>query len=146
MPNVSDICIYGFCIFIKIEGLHAWNSCSLVSPILAYCCLNKFCNSCQSTFIGSNDWYHNLASPKIVRQNLWTFAPSTKWCAFIQSFEQNSCASASSSSFPENSDLKYDQFKCTTCCCWPAWSCCCWAGGGLGAETPSSWSALSILH
>ena len=71
----------------KLKDLQAWNNCSLVFPILEYCCLNKFCNSHQSTFIGSNDWYHNLASPNSLRQNLWTFTLSTKWCAFIQSFE-----------------------------------------------------------
>ena len=103
----------------KLKDLHAWNNCSLVFPILENCCLNKFCTSCQSTFIGSNDWYHNLTSANNVRQNLWTFTPLTKWCAFIQSFEQSRCASASSSGFSENFGLKFDQFKCTTyCCCW----------------------------
>ena len=48
---------------------------------------NKFCTSGQSTFMGSNEWYHNLASPNNVRLNLWTFTPSTKQCVFIQSFE-----------------------------------------------------------
>ena len=86
-------------------------------PTFQYCCLNKFCNSSQSTFMGSNEWYHNLASPNIVRLNLWTFTPLTKQCVFIQSFEQSRCISASSSGFPENSSLKSDQFKCIICCC-----------------------------
>ena len=51
------------------------NNCSLVLPILEYCCLNKFCNPCQSTLIHSSDWYHNLASPYSVRQNLWILTP-----------------------------------------------------------------------
>ena len=35
-----------------------------------------------------------------------------KWWAFIQSLECSKCASASSSGFPENSGLKFDQFIC----------------------------------
>ena len=100
----------------KLNNLHAWNNCSLVLPILEYCCLNKFYSPCQSTFIGSNEWYHNLASPSRVKQNLWTLTPSTKWYAFIQSLVWSRCASASSSGFPENSGLKWDQFKCPICC------------------------------
>ena len=102
----------------KLKDLHAWNNCSHVLPTLEYHCLNRFCNSGQSTFIGSNEWYHSLASPNNVRQNLWTLTPSPKQCAFIQSFEWSRCTSASSSGFPENSGLKIDQFKCTTCCCY----------------------------
>ena len=49
-----------------------------VLPTFEYCYLKKFCNSGQSTFIGSNEWYHSLASTSNVRQNLWTFTPSTK--------------------------------------------------------------------
>ena len=117
-----------------LKDSHTWNNCSCVLPTFEYHCLNKFCNSEQSTFMGSNEWYHSLASPNNVRQNLWTFTPSTKWCVFIQSFEWSRCASASLSGFPKDSGLKFDQFKCNTCC-WPAWSwfCCCycWFGGGL---------------
>ena len=142
----------------KLKDLYACENCSCVLPTLEYHCLNKFCNSGQSTFMGYNEWYHSLASPNSVRQNLWTLIPSTKWCAFIQSFEWSRCASASSLGFPENSGLKLDQWRYTTFCCWPAWSwfycccccsCCCWCcwfGGGLGAGTPPSWSAIFILH
>ena len=116
----------------KLKDLHTWNNCSLVLSLLEYCCINKFCSPCQSTFIGSNEWYHSLASPNSVKQNLWTLTPS-KWCAVIQSLVQTRWASASSSGFPQNSGLN------ETCCpgCWPAgacaegarWSsccCCCW--------------------
>ena len=85
-------------------------------PTFEYLCLNKFCNPGQSTFMGSREWYHNLASPNNVRQNLWTFTPSTKQCAFIQSFEGSRCTSTSSSDFPQNSGLNFDQFKCKCCC------------------------------
>ena len=107
----------------KLKDLHAWNNCSQVLPTFEYLCLNKFCNSGQSTFIGSREWYHNLASHNNVRLNLWTFTPWTKQCIFIQSFEQIRCTYASSSGFPENSGLKFDQFKCIICC-W-SWICCC---------------------
>ena len=118
----------------KLKDLLAWNNCSLVLPILEYCCLNKFCNPCQSTLIGSNEWYNILASPNSVKQNLWTLTPSTKFCAFIQSLVQSRCAFVSSSGFPENSGLKWDQFKCTTCCpgCCGACSAAGSAGGGEG--------------
>ena len=69
-------------------------------PTFEYLCLNKFCNSGQSTFIGYREWYHSLASPNKVRLNLWTFTPSTKQCVLIQSFKWSRCASASSSGFP----------------------------------------------
>ena len=146
---------------LKLKDLYAWNNCSHVLPTFEYCCLNRFYNPYQSTLIGSNEWYHSLASPNSVRQNIWTLTPSTKWCAFIQSFELSRCASASSSGFPENSGLEFDQFTCTTCCCWPAWSwicygccgccyscycccsCCCWFG--LGAGTLPLWLAIFIL-
>ena len=100
----------------KLKDLHTWNNCSLVLPILEYCCQNKFCNPCQSTFIASNEWYHNLASLNRVMQNLWTSTPSTKWCAVILLLVQSRWASASSSGFPENSGLKWDQFRSTICC------------------------------
>ena len=88
-----------------------------------------------------------------------TALPSTKWCAFIQSFEQSRCISASWSGFPENSGLKFDQFKSKCCCCRPAGSwnwiccccccccCCCWfccGCHGFGKGTPSSLSAIFI--
>ena len=142
----------------KLKELHAWNNCSHVLPTFEYLCLSKFCNSGQFTFIGSRDWNHNLASPNNVRQNLWTFTPSTKWWAFIKSFEQSRCASASSSGFPENSGLKFDQFMCECCCC-PAGSwiccCCCWFCCWfccfypclwLGAAIPSPLSTISTLY
>ena len=100
----------------KLKDLHTWNNCSLVLPILEYCCLNKVCNPCQSVFIGSNDWYHSLASHNSVKQNLWTLTPSTKWCAVTQSLLWSRWASAYSAGFPQNSGLKWDQFKCTICC------------------------------
>ena len=83
----------------KLKDLHTWNNCSLVLPILEYCCLNKFCNPCQSTFIDCSDWYHNLVSPNSVRQNLWTLTLSMKWCSFIQSLVWSRCPSAFSSGF-----------------------------------------------
>ena len=143
----------------KLNDFHAWNKCSLVLPTLEYCSLNKFCIPIQSTFIGSDEWYHNLASPNSVKQNLWTWTPSTKWCAVIQSLLLGRWASASSSGFPENSGLKWDQFKCTICL--PCFAggvgcscCCCWAcclahagaeGGGSGAGTLCTCSAISYL-
>ena len=118
--------------------LHAWNSCYLVLPIFEYYCLNKFCKPCQSTLMGVKDSYHNLASPTNVKQNLWTFIPPRRLCVVIQSLVQSKWTSASSG-FPENSGLKCDQFKCTSCCvCWVgcAGYCTCFAGfgwaGGLG--------------
>ena len=53
---------------------------------------------------------------------------------FIQSFEWSRCNSESSSDFSENSGLKFDQFKSTTCCCCWSWGCgwgCDWAGGEI---------------
>ena len=51
------------------------------------------------------------------------------------------CASASSSGFPENSGLKFNQFKCTTCCCSSfcgcGWGCswgCGWVVAGLRGD------------
>ena len=135
-------------------------------PTFEYLCLNKFCNSGQSTFIGSREWYHNLVSPNNVRLNLWTFTPSTKQCVFTQSFEWSRCPSASSSGFPENYGLELDQFKYTSCCsccpagfwiscccCWFCCCCCCWfcycchcwlccCCHWLGAGTPSPLSAI----
>ena len=112
--------------------------------------------------MGSNEWYYNLASPNSVKQNLWTLAPSTKWCAFIQLLVQSRWTSASSSGFHEHSSLKWDHFRCIICCpCWAGCaccSCCCgaccpawawaWAGGSGGAGIPytcSPGSAISYL-
>ena len=79
-----------------------------VLPIFEYLCLNKFCNCGQVTLCKvSRDWNHNPASSN-VRQNLWTFTPSIKQWAFIQSVEQGKCASASSLGFLENSGLIFD--------------------------------------
>ena len=144
----------------KLKDLQAWNNCTCILPTFVYLCLNKFWNLGQYTFMGSREWYHYLDSLNNVTQNLWTFTPLTKPCAFIQSFEQSRCASASSSVFPENSGLKFDQFKCKCCCfgstgswtcccccccfwfcyCWFCCCCCHW----LDAGTPSSLSAIFI--
>ena len=67
------------------KNLHAWNKCSLVFPILEYCCWNSPCRACQSFAIGLNDSYHNLASSANVKQNLCTPTSSEKLCVFIQS-------------------------------------------------------------
>ena len=116
-------------------------------PTFEYCCLNWFCKPCQSTFIGLKDSYYNLASPTNVRQNLWTFTPSWNWCVSIHSFILSRCASASSSVFPKNFGLKWDQFNCGTCyaCC----AGCCSAWGAWGAGTAGACSpafAISILY
>ena len=110
--------------------------------------------------MGVKDSYHNLASPTNVRKNLWTLIPSRKWRAFIQLLVWSKWASASSSSFPENSGLKCDQFKCTNCCAWCAccvgcYACgagcctCCagcgWAGGGGGAGISGTCSLASAI-
>ena len=138
----------------KLKGLQAWNSCSLVLPILEYCCLNKFCIPCQLTFIGSNELYHNLASPKHIKQNLWTLTPSTKCGHPVIGVEQMGFCILIR--FLWNSGLKWDQFKCTIscsgccgasmcmggagwsccyCCYWACWPACAGAGGGLGTGT-----------
>ena len=119
--------------------------------IFEYLCLNKFCNSGQITlFKGSRDWNHNLSSPSNVRQNFWTFTSLTKWWAFIQSLKCSKCASASSSGFPEDSGLNFDQFMCKCCCCHAGsrFCCCCWICHWfcpclwLGTAAPS----LSFCH
>ena len=76
-------------------------------------------NGKTSITIGSNEAYHNLASPISVKQNLWTFTPSGKSYVFIQSFVFNRWASTSSLGLPEYSGLKWDQFICTGTC-WPS--------------------------
>ena len=63
-------------------------------------------NPIQSTLIGLNDSYHNLASPTNVRQKHWTLTPSGNECVYIQLFVLSLCASASSSDFPDNSGLR----------------------------------------
>ena len=94
-------------------------------------------------------------------KNLWNLTPSTNWCVFIQSLLWSRCASPSPSGFPENSGLKWDQFKCTMCgtgCCGACGTAgCCGAcstcdttgpaggtggGGGGGAGTPCTGSAI----
>ena len=102
--------------------------------------------------MGSSDWYHNLASPSSVKENFWTLIPSTKWCVVIQSLAQSRWASAYSSGFPENSGLKWDQFRCTTWCA-GCTGCCgacgsggsAWSGGGLGVATFCGCSPGSAL-
>ena len=67
---------------------------------------------------------------------------------------QSRRASASSSGFPENYDLKCDQlFKCTICCAGHCGACgtagSAVGGGGLGAETSCGCgpgSAISYLY
>ena len=82
-------------------------------PNFEYLCLNKFCNYGHVVSPkGSREWYHTLDSPNSVRQNLCTFMSSLKQWASIQSFEHNRCASTSSSIFPQNSGLKFDQLRC----------------------------------
>ena len=112
-------------------------------PIFEYCCLNWFCRPCQSVLIGLNDSYHNLVSPTNVRQNLWTFRSSGNWWLFIQSLVLSKCAYASSFGFPENSGLKYDQFKWTIhCACCVG---CCWAWGATGTGTSGASSPHSAI-
>ena len=116
--------------------------------ILKYLCLNKFCNCAHVVSPrGSREWYHSLASPNSVRQNLCTFISTLKWWASIQSFECSRCASASSSGFPKNSGLKFDQLRCISLCPTASWgwgcSCpCLW----LGAAAPSSLFAIISLY
>ena len=85
--------------------LHAWNSCSLVLPILKYCCPNEFCSPSHSAIISLKDLYHSLATPISVRQNLCTSSFSQNICVSIQSFILGKWASASSSGFLENLGL-----------------------------------------
>ena len=124
------------------------NSCLWVLPNFEYLCLNKICNCAHVVSPkGSKEWYHNLASPNSVRQNLCTFMPASKWWASIQSFEHKRCASASSSGFPENSGLKFDQLRCMCLCLTASWwwgySCpCLW----LGTAAPSSLFAIILAH
>ena len=130
----------------KLNDLHVWNNCSHVLPNFEYLCLNKVCNCGHVVFSkGSKGWYHNLASPSSVRQNLWTFISSSNQWAFIQSLEHSRCTSASSSGFPENSGLKLDQFT-YKCYCPPAsWSCCWFCPClWLGAAAPFSLFAILI--
>ena len=93
-------------------------------PSFEYLCLNKFCNCAHVVSPkGSKEWYHNLASPNSVRQNLCTLMSCSKQWASIQSFEHCRWASASSSGFPENSGLKFDQLRCMCLCLTASW---CW--------------------
>ena len=132
----------------NVNDLHAWNSCSQVLPNFEYLCLNKFCNCAHVVSPkGSKEWYHNLASPNNVRQNLCTLISSSKWGASIQSFECSRYASASSSGFPENSGLKFDQLRCMCLCPTESWrwgySCpCLW----LGMAAPSSLFAITLPY
>ena len=84
-------------------------------PILEYCCLKIFCKPNQSTFIGLNDFYHNLASPVRVKQNLCTLTLYWNPCVSIQSFVLSNWASASLFGFLEYSGLKWDQCNKGTC-------------------------------
>ena len=97
----------------KWKDLHAWKYCSLVLPNLEYCCLKLSCRPAQSNCCCwvFNISYHNLASPKRVKQNLLTLWSLGKSCVVIQSFFLSKCASTSSSGFPEKSGLKWDQFN-----------------------------------
>ena len=132
----------------NVNDLCAWNTCLQVLPNFKYLCLNQFCNCAQVVSPkGSSEWYHSLTFPYSVRQNLCTFISSLKWWASIQSFERIRCASASSSSFPENSGLKFDQLRCMCLCLTASWgwgcSCpCLW----LGAAAPSSLFAITLSY
>ena len=108
---------------------------------LSYCKLNVLFlrkisnlqshNACQSNCTVPKVSYHNLASPIRVKQNLLTFWSSGKLCVSIQLLVLRRCSSASSSGFPENSGLKYDQFNCSGCAIAASkfWN---WFGGWLG--------------
>ena len=132
----------------NVNDLHPWNSCLQVLPNFEYLCLNKFCNCAHVVSPkGYKEWYHNLASPNRVRQNLCTLMPASKWWASIQSFEHSRCASASSSRFPENSGLKFDQLRCMCLCPTASWwwgcSCpCLW----LGPAAPSTLFAITLPY
>ena len=132
----------------NVNDLHAWHNYSWVLPNFEYLCLNKFCNCAHVVFSkGSNEWCHNLASPNSVRQNLCTLMSSSNWWASIQSFEHSRCASASSSGFPENSGLTFDQLRCMCLCLTASWgwgySCPCLQ---LGMAAPSSLFAISLPY
>ena len=114
----------------KLKDLHTWNDCSLVFPILEYCYLSKFCNSCQSTFTGSNDWYHNLCFSQWCMTKSLDFQTLNKVMYIHPVIWMEQMCPCILIRFPWNSGLKFDQFKCTTCCC-------CWSRGygwgcGLG--------------
>ena len=96
-------------------------------------------NPGQSTTIGFNDSYHNLASPVRVKQNLCPFATSGKLWVSIQSFVLKRWASAPSSGLPEDFGLKYDQFNwgllgCTGTCAVCYWTCIESSGGAGGCS------------
>ena len=89
---------------------------------------------------------HNLALPARARQNLLTFWSSGKLWVSIQSLVLNRFASTSSSAFPANSGLKYDQFYCCGLAIkfWEfrdkfgGWfGCCGWFGSSVGASKSS---------
>ena len=131
-----------------MNDCHAWNSCLQVLPNFEYLCLNKFCNCAHVVSLrGCREWYHSLPSPNSVRQNLCTFISSLKWLVSIQSFEHSRCVSASSSGFPENSGLKFDQIRYMCLCLTASWSwgcsCPCLQ---LGAAAPSSLFAIILPY
>ena len=95
----------------KWNDLHTWNTCSLVLPILEYCCQNKFCKPAQYASMGLIDSYHSLASPIKVKQNLCTLTWSRNSWVSIQSFILSKCAYTSSSGLPAYLGLKWDQFN-----------------------------------
>ena len=77
------------------------------------------------------------------------------YCAFIQSLVQSRWPSASSSGFPDNSGLKWYQFRCIICCpscagC-ACCSCCCgdcfaaWAWAWAGGVAVLECLALEVL-
>ena len=95
----------------KWKDLHAWNKCSIVSPIFEYCCLKCVCKVFQSKAIGLSNWYHNLASPSKVKQSICNLTPSENAWVPIQLLVLRRCVCTSSSGFFENSGLKWDQFN-----------------------------------
>ena len=71
------------------------------------------CKAAQSKCTGLRVSYHNLATPMRHKQNLLTFFCHLGSHEFsIQSLVLKRWASATSSGFPGNSVLKYDQFNC----------------------------------
>ena len=146
---------------LKGNDLHAWKSCSIVLPILEYCCLKLFCKPTQSTFISLSNSHHKLASPVKAKQNLCTLMWSWNLCVFIQSFVLSKPASASSSGLPEYLGLMWDQFnadmcgegRCSTSSAWGAFdtigSCGFWVGWGLcwagGVEDSVELDNLELL-
>ena len=89
-------------------------------PILEYSCLKVFCKPTQSSFIGLNDLYLNLASP--LKSN------RIFGCVSFQLFVLSKWASGSSSGLPEYSGIKWDQCNGGICSVG-------WCGASVAWET-----------